>query len=257
MSQILQTIIFTSPDSQFWVISLPIMQVSNLNYCDLLWPNSINLHALIGWLVHLSGSFRLRVRSKKHVGDRFLATNALHRLFAWWMMCLKAALDIRVSISPYGLFKIQAVKQQLKLYVQPLKPRPHGMGRACVQNGVGGCSGHSQGSGGRSGSGVQNSWLFYETLTQPLCKAKLKPRGHSKKEANGFKDLKPEWEEERSRTFQHWSNFPSLGSHHVLFWCLRGVAPGTIHSWASHLVPRCRRKSRTQTHNEPWSTSGR
>lgn len=54
------------------------------------------------------------------------------------MMCLKAALDIRVSISPYGLFKIQAVKQQLKLYVQPLKPRPHGMGRACVQNGVGG-----------------------------------------------------------------------------------------------------------------------
>lgn len=46
----------------------------------------------------------------------------------------KAALDVRVSISPYGLFKIQAVKQQLKLYVRPLKPRPHRMGRARVQN---------------------------------------------------------------------------------------------------------------------------
>lgn len=93
----------------------------------------------------------------------------------------EAALDIRVSISPYGLFKIQAVKQQLKLYVRPLKPRPHRMRRTRVQNVGRAAVGTARGFVSRSCSGVRHSWLFYKTLTQPLPNSEPKGKGLARK----------------------------------------------------------------------------
>lgn len=115
----------------------------------------------------------------------------------------KAAVDIRVSISPYGLFKIQAVKQQLKLYVQPLKPRPHRMGWACEQNVGQTAVGTAWGSVGRSCSGVQNSWLFYKTLTQPLYNPE--PNGRDVARKKQMVSMTWSLNERKSRTFQHCS----------------------------------------------------